>query len=167
MSTTTTVGVEERLFFLSASDGQVLSMSTDGADRKILVEGQRLPDGIVVDAPADHLYWTNMGVPDRNDGSVTRCDVDGRNVTPIVPPGGTHTPKQIVLDRPNRRLYWADREGMRMTRCNLDGSAVEANGRKIVVTDSGALMVVGDDGQPSRIWREWHDCVELTRAGRS
>jgi hypothetical protein len=122
---TTTVGVEERLFFLSASDGQVLSMSTGGDNRKILVEGQRLPDGIVVDAPAGHLYWTNMGVPDRNDGSVMRCDVDGRNVTTIVPTGGTHTPKQICLDRPNRRLYWADREGMRMMRCNLDGSGVE------------------------------------------
>jgi hypothetical protein len=125
MSATTTVGVEERLFFLSASDGQVLSMSTSGADRKILVEGQRLPDGIAVDTAAGHIYWTNMGVPDRNDGSVMRCDLDGAAVTTIVPTGGTHTPKQICLDRSNGRLYWADREGMRMMRCSLDGSGIE------------------------------------------
>jgi hypothetical protein len=43
----------------------------------------------------------------------------------IVPRGVTHTPKQLHLDRPSGKLYWADREGMRMMRCNLDGTQVE------------------------------------------
>ena len=52
-------------------------------------------------------------------------DLDGSNVTSIVPPGGTFTPKQLQLDKKNGKLYWCDREGMRVMRCNLDGSNIE------------------------------------------
>ena len=115
----------DRLFFLSASTGQVLSMNPDGSDKVAIVSGGRLPDGVAVDLKAGHVYWTNMGVPDLNDGSIERCDFDGRNRVTIIPPGGTHTPKQMILDRATGKLYWADREGMRMMRANLDGSKVE------------------------------------------
>lgn len=115
-----------RLFLLNLSAGQVLSANPDGSDLKILVsEGRRLPDGIVVDTEAGHLYWTNMGTPSGNDGSIERSDLDGSQVTEIVPPGGTFTPKQLQFDNKNRRLYWCDREGMRVMRANLDGSNVE------------------------------------------
>src|SRR5437588_2741535 len=43
----------------------------------------------------------------------------------MIPKGGTFTPKQLTLDRKNRKLYWCDREGMRVMRCNLDGSKME------------------------------------------
>jgi len=66
-----------------------------------------------------------MGVPNKNDGSIERVDLDGRNRKSIVPPGGTFTPKQIHLDKENGRLYWSDREGMRVMRSNLDGSRIE------------------------------------------
>src|ERR1700756_3587097 len=114
-----------RLFFLSLSGGQVLSMNPDGSDQVAIVSGAHLPDGVVVHAEAGHVYWTNMGIPNLDDGSIERCDLDGRNRVVIIPHGVTHTPKQIHLDRTNRKLYWADREGMRMMRANLDGSAVE------------------------------------------
>jgi DNA-binding beta-propeller fold protein YncE len=115
-----------RLFFLSASSGQVFSANPDGSDLKVIVsEGRRLPDGIVVDVAAGHLYWTDMGNPSANDGSIERSDLDGSNVTHIIPPGGTFTPKQLQLDAKNRKLYWCDREGMRVMRANLDGSNIE------------------------------------------
>src|SRR6185369_10534859 len=114
-----------RLFVLDASAGRILSMKTDGADRQVIVTECRLPDGVVVDADAGHIYWTNMGVPTVNDGSIERADVDGRNRTTIVPPGGTFTPKQLHLDKANGKLYWSDREGMRVMRANLDGSQIE------------------------------------------
>jgi DNA-binding beta-propeller fold protein YncE len=115
-----------RLFFLNVSSGQVFSMNPDGSDLKVIVsEGRRLPDGIVVDAEAGYLYWTNMGNPTANDGSIERADFNGKNVTHIVPPGGTFTPKQLQLDEKNRKLYWSDREGMRVMRANLDGSNIE------------------------------------------
>lgn len=115
-----------RLFFLDLSDGRVLSANPDGSDLKTIVsEGRKLPDGIVVDVEAGHIYWTNMGNPSVNDGSIDRADLDGGNVTNIVPSGGTFTPKQLQLDKKNRKLYWSDREGMRVMRSNLDGSNIE------------------------------------------
>jgi hypothetical protein len=114
-----------RLFVLDASAGRILSMKTDGSDGRVIVSGCRMPDGVAVDADAGHIYWTNMGVPSVNDGSIERADVDGRNRTTIVPQGGTFTPKQIHLDGTNRKLYWCDREGMRVMRANLDGSQLE------------------------------------------
>jgi sugar lactone lactonase YvrE len=94
---TATKATTARLFFLSASSGQVFSANPDGSDLKVIVsEGRRLPDGIVVDSKAGHLYWTNMGNPTANDGSIERADFDGQNLTHIVPPGATFTPKQLL-----------------------------------------------------------------------
>ena len=105
-----------RLFVLELNAGRIHSMNTDGSDRKTIVTDCHLPDGIVVDAEAGHIYWTNMGVPNLNDGSIERADIDGRNRKIIVPQGVTHTPKQIHLDKEGGKLYWCDREGMRVMR---------------------------------------------------
>jgi hypothetical protein len=114
-----------RLFFLDASGGRVLSVNPDGSDRNVIVTGCRIPDGIGVDIEARHVYWTNMGVPTKNDGSIERADLDGQNRKTIIPEGGTFTPKQLHLDKENGKIYWCDREGMRVMRVNLDGSNVE------------------------------------------
>jgi hypothetical protein len=115
-----------RLFFLDLSGGRVMSCTPDGTDLKTIANlGRKLPDGIVVDPDAGHIYWTNMGIPIANDGSVIRADLDGANITAIVPEGATHTPKQLQLDKKNGKLYWSDREGMRVMRVNLDGSKLE------------------------------------------
>jgi hypothetical protein len=119
-------GAVGRLFVLELSGAGIHSMSPDGSDRKVIVTNCHLPDGIVVDVEAGHIYWTNMGSsPSTNDGSIERADIDGNNRRVIVPPGGTFTPKQLQLDKENGKLYWCDREGMRVMRANLDGSQVE------------------------------------------
>ena len=115
-----------RLYFLDLAAGRVLTSNPDGSDLKTIVnEGRKLPDGVVVDVAAGHIYWTNMGNPKANDGTIDRADLDGTNVTNIVPSGATWTPKQLQLDAKNRMLYWSDREGMRVMRANLDGSNIE------------------------------------------
>ena len=104
----------------------MLSSNPDGTDLKTLVsEGRRLPDGIVVDIAAGHIYWTNMGNPKANDGSIERADLDGSHATNIIPMGRTFTPKQLQLDKQHGKIYWSDREGMRVMRSNLDGSDIE------------------------------------------
>jgi DNA-binding beta-propeller fold protein YncE len=119
---TVTVG---RLFLLDLSDDRIVSLNSDSSDRKVIVTGCRFPDGIAVDVAAGHIYWTNMGAPKVNDGSIERADLDGRNRMTIVPQGGTFTPKQIQLEKTSEKLYWCDREGMRVMRANLDGSNIE------------------------------------------
>ena len=138
-----------RLFFLSVSSGQVFSANPDGSDLKVIVsEGRRLPDGIVVDLAAGHLYWTNMGNPSANDGSIERANLDGSNVTHIVRPGDTFTPKQLQLDEKNRKLYWCDREGMRVMRVNVDGSNIET----LIDTSEGGT-------RPGKDLKKW--CVGI------
>jgi hypothetical protein len=89
-----------------------------------------------------------MGVPSLNDGSIERADLDGRNRRFIIPPGGTFTPKQLHLDKANGKLYWSDREGMRVMRANLDGSHIET------------LVQTGQDDNDRRDPTRW--CVGIT-----
>jgi len=139
-----------RLFVLDLSGGRVLSMKTDGSDETVIAADCHLPDGVAIDTRAGHVYWTNMGVPSREDGSIERADLDGKNRTIIVPVGGgTFTPKQCHLDKDNGKLYWCDREGMRVMRANLDGSNVET----LVDTSQG-------DPRPGPDPTKW--CVGLT-----
>jgi hypothetical protein len=116
--------MNERLFVLDLSGNRVVAFNPDGSGEKTLVTGCRHPDGIAVDIAGEHIYWTNMGVPNRNDGSIERVDLDGGNRRTIIDQGHTFTPKQLQLDRVNRKLYWADREGMRIMRANLDGAEI-------------------------------------------
>ena len=114
-----------RLLVLDLSGGRIFSLNPNGSDPKTLVTGCRLPDGLAVDSAAGYIYWTNMGIPHKNDGSVERADLDGGNRRFIIPEGGTFTPKQLDLEKKGGKLYWSDREGMRVMRANLDGSQIE------------------------------------------
>jgi sugar lactone lactonase YvrE len=115
-----------KLFVLEASgDGRLFSINPDGSHKTFIVTGCPVPDGVAVDVQAGHIYWTNMGIPSANDGAIERVDLDGGNRITIVPSGGTYTPKQLHFDAGGRKLYWSDREGMRVMRCDLDGSNVE------------------------------------------
>jgi hypothetical protein len=138
-----------RLFFLDLASGRVLSANPDGTGLTTLIEeGRKLPDGLAVDIGAGHLYWTNMGKPKVNDGSILRSDLDGMNLTTIVPPGGTFTPKQLQIEKSTGKLYWCDREGMRVMRSNLDGSSIET----LVDTSGG-------DARPGADATKW--CVGI------
>ncbi|KAF7350662.1 3-hydroxyacyl-CoA dehydrogenase [Mycena sanguinolenta] len=89
-------------------------------------EKDRYPDGVQIDKRPgkNYIYWTNMGTS-ANDGFISRSNIDGSDITTIVPPGATHTPKQLVLDTQRGHLYWCDREGGKIQRCNLDGSNLQ------------------------------------------
>jgi hypothetical protein len=139
-----------RLFILDLSGGRILMVNPDGSGRKVIVNDlTRLPDGVILDVERGHIYWTNMGIPHLNDGCIERANLDGGNRETIIPAGGTFTPKQLHLDKENGKLYWSDREGMRVMRANLDGSQIET----LVDTSRG-------DARPGRDARKW--CVGIT-----
>ena len=142
-------GAVGRLFVLDVSAGDIFTVNPDGSDKKVIVTGCHLPDGIVVDVEAGHIYWTSMGNLKLNDGNIERADLNGQNRKTIVPEGGTFTPKQLHLDKENRKLYWCDREGMRVMRSNLDGSQIET----LVDTSQG-------DARPGQDATKW--CVGIT-----
>ena len=143
-----------KLFVLEASgEGRLFTINPDGSDKTFLVTGCPVPDGVAVDIQAGHVYWTNMGVPPANDGSIERVDLDGGNRTTIVPSGGTYTPKQLHFDAVSRKLYWSDREGMRVMRCDLDGSNVET------------LVQTGQGDQDRRDQTNWCVGVAVDHAG--
>src|SRR6266699_5495686 len=142
--------VVPRLFFLDASGGRIVSVNPDGSDKKVIVTSAGpIPDGIVVDAEAGHIYWTNMGNPIQNDGSIERANLDGKNRATIIPKGATFTPKQLHLEKESGKLYWCDREGMCVMRANLDGSNIET----LVDTSKG-------DARPGTDLTKW--CVGIT-----
>lgn len=66
-----------------------------------------------------------MGMPNKNDGSLHSAKLDGSDVRPVLSSGVAHTPKQITLHERTGKLMFCDREGMRVHRCNIDGSEHE------------------------------------------
>jgi sugar lactone lactonase YvrE len=111
------------------AQGEILLLPTDGKSPTSILTDPRfvaLPDGVVYSAKHQRLYFTNMGVPPLNDGSICSVRLDGSDPQTVLAKGLIHTPKQLALDAKNDKLYISDREGLRVFRCNLDGSALEA-----------------------------------------
>ncbi|THZ22006.1 3-hydroxyacyl-CoA dehydrogenase [Aureobasidium pullulans] len=133
--------------------GRLLEVSLDGKTQRIISKNLPLPDG--VDTCDNKLYYTNMGVPSQNDGSVVSVNLDGTGSTTIIPPGKIYTPKQISIDQIAKKLYIADREGCRIWRSNTDGSDLE------IIIDTNTLPT--DRTTPDDIMSQ---CVGVTVAPR-
>ncbi|PLB48399.1 YWTD domain-containing protein [Aspergillus steynii IBT 23096] len=133
-----------RLYFLDVGittpeiNGRLLTCKPDGSDlRELITHINTMPDGIAIDTDRQHIYWTNMGVPSADDGSIQRCDLSGNNIVTIIPKGYTHTPKQLTIASQSQKLYWSDREGKRVMRASLDGSEIEVLYRAASSDDTG------------------------------
>ena len=106
--------------------GRLIRATPDGTSFRVLIDNLYLPDSIDILQDDDRLYWTCMGIPGAQDGSVHSCRLDGTDLKTVVPAGTFNTPKQLVLDPVRRKIYLCDREGLRIVRCALDGSHVES-----------------------------------------
>lgn len=102
--------------------GRVLVGSANGKATRTILDGLTAPDGIDVSVSANRIFWTNMGIPDKNDGTVMSAKLDGSDKRTVTKTGDVHTPKQLTIDETNKKLYYCDREGMRVHRSNFDGS---------------------------------------------
>jgi hypothetical protein len=122
------------IFYLDVAGRVMTAAAENPSPRALVASAGDGPDGIAIDLAAGHIFWTGMGNPSSNDGFVMRANLDGSNVTTLVPAGGTYTPKQMRVDPAGGKLYWSDREGMRIQRSNVDGSSVET----LVTVGTGA-----------------------------
>ncbi|ROW14907.1 hypothetical protein VPNG_03490 [Cytospora leucostoma] len=107
------------------SSGTILEVSGDGKKQKALVSSLPLPDGIDVDKASGRMFWTHMGNPGKPDGAVYSAKLDGTDVQTVVPEGVINTGKQLVVEPESKKLYFCDREGLRVFRVNFDGSELE------------------------------------------
>ncbi|KAL2800372.1 YWTD domain-containing protein [Aspergillus keveii] len=110
--------------------GRILSVSTDGTSPHTVLDNLcTAPDGIVVDQEAGYIYYSQMGsgVFLSGNGTIERTNLDGSERTVLIGGGMTTTPKQLILAEVDgvKKLYWGDREGMKVMRSNIDGSGVE------------------------------------------
>lgn len=129
--------------------GRVCIGFPDGRPMQTVIKGLTAPDGIEVDVESNRMYWTNMGVPAKNDGTIESAALDGSDVKSLLPKGAVNTPKQITIDKQNGKLYFCDREGLRVHRCNLDGS------------DHEILVKNGDFHNPDHIKDQTRWCVGI------
>lgn len=105
------------------SNGQILRLNLVTQKVTPLVVGQALPDGIAVSLAKQRMFWTCMGrSPAASDGSVWSANLDGSEVRCLIPRGQVHTPKQIVAIDSRHQLFFSDREGASVHRCNYDGT---------------------------------------------
>jgi hypothetical protein len=110
------------------TQAQLLSVPIDGGVPTTLLEGREslvLPDGVVYHQGLQRLFISSMGTPWLRDGSIISTQLDGTDLRVVLPKGQVHTAKQLALDAVADKLYIADREGMRILRCNPDGSDIE------------------------------------------
>ena len=122
----------DKVFLLSLGrKSRIMSVGADGSDPQLLIgDLDSKPDGITIDPVNRHIYYTFMGVIWKdedfweNDGYIERANFDGSDRKIIVPEGKFVTGKQIQYDASTGRLYWCDREGMRVMSCRTDGSDI-------------------------------------------
>ena len=119
------VGLGENVTENFASSGKIYAASANGENVRKLADNLPFPDGIDISMSEGRMFWTNMGIPSQNDGTIESANLDGSGRKMIVPAGVVHTPKQLTIDHVNKKVYFCDREGMRVHRINFDGSGHE------------------------------------------
>lgn len=137
---------------LPLSSGSILEYSTTGQFKRTLAKNQALPDGVAVDTDSGLIFWTNMGIPGKQDGAVLSLDPKTMAIKTLIAPGTINTPKQLALDSAAKKIYFSDREGCRVYRCNFDGADLET------LIDTGKP----DNTDPAQNVHDW--CVGITVA---
>lgn len=130
------IGAGENVKNNFLSSGKIFTASANGENVRKLIDNLPMPDGIAISPSLGRMLWSNMGNPSENDGTIESANLDGSDRKVIVPVGVAHTPKQLTIDHINKKVYFSDREGMRVHRTNFDGS------------DHEVLIQTGDFNKP-------------------
>lgn len=155
-----------RMIVLEPGADRIFTCDGNGENITILRnDARKFPDGLVIDPATREIYGTQMGKVDTKDasaygydGEIWRMDADGTNPQLLIGDGAIRTPKQITADFTNRKLYWCDREGMRVMRADFDGANIETlveTGRRPEDETDQARWCVGIAVDPERRQIYW------------
>ncbi|KAK4155077.1 hypothetical protein C8A00DRAFT_32068 [Chaetomidium leptoderma] len=109
-----------------STNGKVLRLDPASGRSTAIVTRLSLPDGIDVSETEGRIFWTDMGrSTSTDDGSVMSSKLDGTDIRTLVPEGKVHTPKQLIVVDQQRKVYFCDREGAGVYRCDFDGKNFE------------------------------------------
>ncbi|KAJ5649231.1 Dehydrogenase multihelical [Penicillium longicatenatum] len=104
------------------TNGKILRFNQTTRKLTPIITGENLPDGIDVSESTQRIFWTNMGHSlASRDGSVWSANLGGSDKKCLVPVGNVHTPKQLVACEARKQVYFCDREGQGVHRCDYDG----------------------------------------------
>jgi hypothetical protein len=112
--------------------------------------------GITVDVDRGHLYWTQKGPDNGEQGRILRANLDiaagqnaanRRDITVLF--DGLPEPIDLELDLKNRHLYWTDRgdppRGNSVSRTSIEGKPIQDIVLRNLMEGIGiALDVAGD-----------------------
>lgn len=97
---------------------------------EVLIQTEPNPQGLVIDAQAGTMYWSDIGRP--HDGAargrIYRANLDGSNQETLYTaslPRGQESTGQLALDRVRGQLSWIDEEGGRIRRIDFGDSNAE------------------------------------------
>lgn len=119
-----------QLIFLQTNPPAIHRLDLQTGKESVVLELENTPDGIDVDFAEQRIYWTNMGKagppPDftyfEADGVIESCDFHGHHRKTIVS-HGIVTPKQLRVY--SNKLFFCDREGMKVYSATKDGELTE------------------------------------------
>ena len=114
-----------RLFLLDASGGRVLSVNPDGSDRNVIVTGCRSLMGLAWILRPDTSTGPTWAFPLRMTAPSNAPISTVRIARQLFPKAARSRRSSSISIRRTAKLYWCDREGMRVMRVNLDGSNIE------------------------------------------
>ncbi|WP_209326213.1 hypothetical protein [Brevibacterium renqingii] len=130
-------GDDRRLFALDVMAGQLVAIDRGSGELAVISNGLTdAPDGVAVDIETARAFVTQMGQPDRAarsgqeppfeqaNGSLVSVDLITGETKEIVGGGAFVTGKQLIRKPADGQLFWADREGCAIYRCEHDGSNV-------------------------------------------
>ncbi|GAB1192889.1 hypothetical protein APSETT444_002088 [Aspergillus pseudonomiae] len=100
------IGLGENITDNFLTAGSIYTASANGQNVKKIVDGLSAPDGVDISVSRGRIFWTNMGIPSENDGSVQSCNLDGSDIKTVVPPGAC---VGIAIDSKRGKFYWTQK----------------------------------------------------------
>ncbi|XP_076861463.1 low-density lipoprotein receptor-related protein 1-like isoform X3 [Brachyhypopomus gauderio] len=130
--------VSRNLFWTSydTNKKQINVARLDGSFKNAVIHGLDKPHCLVVHPILGKLYWTDGD-------NISMSNTDGSNRTILFT--GQKGPVGLSLDFDEDRLYWVSSGNGTISRCRLDGSALEVlEGVKGKLNKASALAIMGD-----------------------